>query len=118
MLHSLQMETIALKPLKNKKIDPTNCPIEYTLNQIGGAWKSRLLWAIQFDINRFSQLIERLKISRKTLSKELRELESNGMITRKSYPEVPPRVEYYLTKRGESVFSVVRLMSDWGEDNM
>jgi len=112
------METINLKPLEEKLIDTSNCPIAYTLSLIGGAWKSRLLWALEFDINRFSQLLKQLNISRKTLSKELKELEVNGLITRKSFPEVPPRVEYYLTKKGKSVFSVVRLMSDWGEDNM
>lgn len=118
MLHGRRMETIALKPLEEKVIDTSNCPIAYTLTQIGGVWKSRLLWAIEFDINRFSLLLNKLTISRKSLSKELKELERNGMITRKSFPEVPPRVEYYLTKKGKSVFSVVRLMSDWGEENM
>ena len=90
MLHGRRMETIALIPLEEKVIDTSNCPIAYTLSQIGGVWKSRLLWAIEFDINRFSLLLNKLTISRKSLSKELKELERNGMITRKSFPEVPP----------------------------
>ena len=96
----------------------TKSPIGFTIDQIGGNWKSIILWAIKFELNRFSLLIKELPISRKILSKELKDLEKNGIITRTSYPEVPPRVEYSLTEKGMSLSPLLDLMNNWGEENM
>ncbi|NND78207.1 MAG: helix-turn-helix transcriptional regulator [Flavobacteriales bacterium] len=93
-------------------------PIRYTINQIGGNWKSIILWSIKFKLNRFSLLLKELPISRKMLSKELKDLERNGIIKRTSYPEVPPRVEYSLTEKGKSLSPLLGLMNIWGEQNM
>lgn len=104
--------------IKDQDFKESNSPIGYTIQQIWGNWKSIILWAICFKLNRFSLLIKELHISRKMLSKELKDLESNGIIERKSYPEVLPRVEYTLTEKGRSVIPLLNFMRVWGEDNL
>lgn len=112
------MDDNELKTIRELDFKEANSPIGYTIQQIGGNWKSIILWAIKFKLNRFSLLIKELPISRKMLSKELKDLEKNNIIERKSYPEVPPRVEYSLTEKGRSIFPLLNLMRDWGENNM
>ena len=93
------------------------CTVSVTLNIIGGKWKSLILWQLSFKTLRFSQLQRRLaKVTQKMLTQQLRELERDGLIHRKVYAEVPPRVEYSLTPLGESVVPILRLMYQWGED--
>ena len=76
-----------------------------------------ILWQLSFKTLRFSQLQRRLaKVTQKMLTQQLRELERDGLIHRKVYAEVPPRVEYSLTKLGESVVPILQLMYQWGED--
>ena len=104
--------------MEQKRFNPENCPVVHTMDQIGGNWKPIILWAVKFKINRFSLLLKELPISRKMLSKELKELEKNGILIRTSFPEVPPRVEYSLSDKGQSVIPLIHHMCDWGEDNM
>lgn len=111
------METIKLKPINKKRFNPNNCPVVYTMSQIGGNWKPVILWAIRFEINRFSLLLKELPISRKMLSKELKALEQSNILIRTSFPEVPPRVEYSLSEKGQSLIPLIHLMCDWGEDH-
>jgi len=111
------METIKLKPLKEKKYNPNNCPITYTMEQMGGTWKPEIIWAVKFGVNRFSLLLKELNISRKMLSKKLKELEESGILVRTSFPEVPPRVEYSFGKKGDSIIPIIHHMYDWGENN-
>ena len=93
------------------------CNVSVTLDIIGGKWKSLILWQLSFKTLRFSQLQRRLtKVTQKMLTQQLRELERDGLISRKVYAEVPPRVEYSLTTRGESVVPILKLMYQWGEE--
>ncbi len=93
------------------------CTVAVTLEIIGGKWKSLILWHLSFKTLRFSQLQRRLgTITQKMLTQQLRELEGDGMINRKVYAEVPPRVEYSLTELGESVVPILKLMCQWGKD--
>ena len=93
------------------------CTVSVTLSIIGGKWKSLILWQLSFKTLRFSQLQRRLaKVTQKMLTQQLRELERDGLIHRKVYAEVPPRVEYSLTPLGESVVPILQLMYQWGED--
>lgn len=93
------------------------CNVSVTLSIIGGKWKSLILWQLSFKTLRFSQLQRRLvKVTQKMLTQQLRELEHDGLIHRKVYAEVPPRVEYSLTPLGKSVVPILRLMYQWGED--
>ncbi len=93
------------------------CTVSVTLEIIGGKWKSLILWHLSFKTLRFSQLQRRLvKVTQKMLTQQLRELEADGLIHRKVYAEVPPRVEYSLTELGKSVVPILQQMSQWGKD--
>lgn len=87
---------------------------------ISGKWKILIIWYISFyKVQRFNELQRRLDgITHSTLSKQLRELEADGMICRRVYPEVPPRVEYRLTALGESFVPLLKQMQKWSEDNL
>lgn len=93
------------------------CTVSVTLEIIGGKWKSLILWHLSFRTLRFSQLQRRLTgVTQKMLTQQLRELEGVGMIHRQVYPEVPPRVEYSLTERGQSLVPMLQMMCDWGKN--
>lgn len=90
-------------------------PIDYTMRTIGGKWKPIILYLISEDINRFGLLRRGVfGISKQMLTKQLRELEADGLITRKIYAEIPPRVEYFITKKGDSIFPIIDSMKAWG----
>jgi DNA-binding HxlR family transcriptional regulator len=94
----------------------TNCPAEATLHVIGGTWKVPILWHLAGEVKRFSQLQRDLPgVTQKMLTRQLRQLEHDEIVTRKVYPQVPPRVEYGLTPRGRSLLPVVAAMCDWGK---
>lgn len=91
----------------------------YTLSLINGKYKMIIMyWLYQNKVIRFNEL-KRLvgTISFKTLSTTLKELEQDKLIERKEYPQVPPKVEYSLTRRGKSLMPIFNLMCRWGEDN-
>lgn len=93
------------------------CSMELTLDLIGGKWKSLLLWHLANNkVMRFSEL-NRLhpKLTQKMLTQQLRELERDGLISRKVYPQVPPKVEYSLTLLGEKLTPILGSLCDWGK---
>jgi len=97
------------------KPSPTHCPAELTLRVIDGRWKIPILWRLACETLRFSQLRRDLAgCSPKMLTRQLREMERDGLVCRKVYPQVPPKVEYSLTSRGKSLKPVVRAMCHWG----
>jgi len=82
---------------------------------IGGKWKTIIMYLITHDVNRFGIMLRMIDgISKKMLTKQLRELESDGLINRKVYAEVPPRVEYSITKKGKSIKPIIIAMREWG----
>ncbi len=87
---------------------------------ISGKWKILIIWYISvYRIQRFGELQRRLDgITQSTLTKQLRELESDGVISRKIYPQVPPRTEYSLTETGESFVPILLEMQKWSEKNL
>jgi len=92
-----------------------SCPVETTLRIIGGRWKVLVLHELLDGMHRFSELDRALPgISSRTLTRQLRELEAHGVIDRKVYREVPPRVEYRLTKLGKSLEGILLAMHEWG----
>ncbi len=103
----------------NNKNEELDCPISYTLSVLGGKWKWAILFLIFRDrVIRYSKLKDYLpSIAHKTLSQQLKELENSGMIHREQYIQVPPKVEYSLTKKGETLIPILQLMSQWGEKN-
>ncbi|HXJ14638.1 MAG TPA: helix-turn-helix domain-containing protein [Candidatus Limnocylindrales bacterium] len=92
------------------------CPVKLTADIIGGKWKPLILFYLEPGPQRFSQLQRFIPNStKKMLTKHLRELERDGLIHRKVFVQVPPRVEYSLTTHGQSLKPILRLMSAWGE---
>ena len=92
-----------------------NCPVTATMGIIGGKWKILIIFMIYNEINRFGKMGMVLKdISKQMLTTQLRELENDGIIKRIIYPEIPPRVEYFLTEKGKSLLPIIDLMKDWG----
>lgn len=97
-------------------MEQTNaCPVSATLELIGGKYKALILWHLSEGTLRYSDLRKRItNATAKMLTQQLRELESSDLIHREVFPVVPPRVEYSLTKLGESLLPVLVTMRDWG----
>jgi len=92
-----------------------NCPMEMTIDLIGGKWKALLLWNLSVRTLRFGELQRQFpQLTQKMLTQQLRELVRDGLINRKSYDEMPPRVEYSLTEFGSTIMPVLHAMNRWG----
>jgi DNA-binding HxlR family transcriptional regulator len=94
-----------------------SCSVEVTIGVIGGKWKSVILYHLMHKrVIRFGELRRLLpRATAQMLTAQLRELEADGVISRKVYPQVPPKVEYSLTPFGESLVPIIRGMANWGE---
>ena len=93
------------------------CPVETTLMLIGDKWKVLILRDLMPGIKRFGELKKSIgSVSQKVLTAQLRDMEERGLLTRKVYAEVPPRVEYTLTDLGYSLKPVLDAMKNWGEE--
>jgi DNA-binding HxlR family transcriptional regulator len=91
------------------------CQVELAMDLLGGKWKGVILWYLQGGTLRFTDIKKRIvTISEKVLIRELRELEKAGLITRKIYPEVPPKVEYCLSEFGQTLAPVLNAVSEFG----
>ena len=92
-----------------------NCPVEATLELIGGKYKALILWHLSEGKLRFSELKKVIKSATpKMLTQQLRELETNELIHREVFPVIPPKVEYSLTETGRSLMPILIAMRDWG----
>jgi DNA-binding HxlR family transcriptional regulator len=109
-----------------RKINSTNyqnetelaaiCPMHNVMNVLGGRWKIALLYFIHQKHNRFSLLLRKMPfITTKMLSQQLKELEQDKLVIRKIYAVMPPKVEYSLTKRGQTLLPVLEELYHWGE---
>lgn len=104
---------------KTKKVRQYNCPVEATLDVIGGKWKVVILFWLQDNISRFGELRRKIPdISERMLTQQLRELEEQGVVLRKVYPVVPPKVEYSLTAYGRTLGPITGLMCEWGKKHI
>ena len=91
------------------------CPVKLTTDVIGGKWKPLILFYLESGTKRFGELRKLIPgMTQKMLTQHLRDLERDGVIRRKVYAVVPPRVEYSLTRHGESLKPILKLMSAWG----
>ena len=96
-----------------------HCPIEAAVDVFGGKWKALILWWLQERTWRFAELRRQIPgITEKMLTQQLRELEADGIVQRRVYPTVPPRVEYWLTEYGRSLKRALRSICDWGRAHM
>lgn len=93
------------------------CPVEVTLDLIGGKWKPLILWHLkERGVLRHGELRRRIPtITQKMLTQQLRQLEGDGLVHREQYPEVPPRVEYSLTEYGRDLQALLDQFCDWGK---
>ncbi len=97
--------------------DKYNCPVDATIDLIGGKYKAVILWHLIDNKKRFSELKRLIpKATEKMLTQQLKELERDGLIIRTVYPVVPPKVEYSLSNFGKTIIPILKSMYSWGED--
>lgn len=95
------------------------CPVEGTLDVIGGKWKGVVLFHLLDGTKRFNELHRLMPgVTQRMLTRQLRELEADGLIHREVYAEVPPRVEYSMTAKGETLRQIILALKDWGESHV
>ena len=106
---------IALRKRKEWNCSP-GCPVEAALEWIGGKWKGVVLYHLLHDGSlRFGELGKKLPtVTQRMLTRQLRELERDGLVDRKVFPQVPPKVVYSLTERGKSLKEVIDVLAAWG----
>lgn len=94
-----------------------HCPLEMTIDLIGGKWKVILLWNLSNQTLRFNEIRKIFpEATQKMLTQQLRDLEDNGLVSRKVYAQVPPKVEYSITEFGKSLMPILHEMNQWGTD--
>src|SRR5688572_30857438 len=102
----------------NKQRNEKDCGMSYTLTAIGGRWKPAILWRLARGKMRYSELRDSIpNVTERMLVLQLREMEKDGLINRIVYAEVPPRVEYELSAKGNSLKPILKSLSDWGDKN-
>ncbi len=105
--------------IETKKKKEDKCPVTAMLQLIGGKWKPVILYCIRSEKRRFGEISARIPdISRKVLTQQLKELEEDGLVLRKQFNEIPPRVEYELSLLGKSLAPVLHEMEKWGMENI
>ncbi|MBD2255989.1 winged helix-turn-helix transcriptional regulator [Pseudanabaena sp. FACHB-2040] len=93
--------------------------VQTTLKILGGKWKILILWHLKEETRRFSELKRLIpEITEKMLSQQLRELANDGIISRKAYSELPPKVEYSFTAYGKTLVPVLQALCNWGEEHL
>ena len=103
---------------RHTSYEPPACPVEATLELIGGKWKGIVLYYLLDGRLRFSELKRKIGcVTQRMLTKQLRELEASGLVDRIVYAEVPPRVEYELTKAGKILKPILIALKKWGESH-
>ena len=103
--------------MRSKRYDcPRGCPVEAALERIGGKWKGIALYHLLEGPKRYTELKRDVgNVTQRMLTKQLRELEKDGLIVRKVFPVVPPHVEYSLSKKGKTLEPILLALRDWGE---
>ena len=109
------MDNSKVRCIASEKLCDTG--FSYTLSLISGKYKMTILYTLmEFTIVRYNELQRYIKgISYKTLSLSLEELENDGLIIRKEYPQIPPKVEYSLSERGKSLMPILDALCEWGD---
>lgn len=108
---------MSISCIQDAKLEETG--FSYTMSLIQGKYKMFILYTLmEYKVVRFNELKKYIgTISYKTLSATLKELEADGLVHRKEYPQIPPKVEYSLTERGKSLIPILDQMCEWGEEN-
>lgn len=94
----------------------SNNPVNLTLKVIGGKWKPLILWYLHQKTLRFNELKKHMTgVTQKMLTQELKEMEKDGLVKRKVYPVIPPKVEYSVTAYGRTLLPILKAMDMWGQ---
>lgn len=106
--------------MAKKNINNTNCMVDYAFQRVGGKYKGRIIWYLSENtLLRYGELKKTIKgITAKMLTQTLRELEDDGLINRKVYHQVPPKVEYSLTETGNELIPFIKHLYRWAEKQM
>ncbi len=109
-----------MKKNEKKYTEAKECPITIFMSEIGGKWKPVIIWLLLLKkVMRFNELNKAINgISQKMLSQQLKDLEKKGLVLRKSYPVIPPKVEYRLTKKGKTLESLLTEIMQWSKDHL
>ena len=110
---------MSMEKFEKRIMSLTDTPFGYTLSMIGGKWRLVILyWLVEYDTIRFNEMQRKIgTITYKTLSTELKEMEADGLIIRREYPQIPPKVEYSLSEKGRSLLPIMEIMCKWGTEN-
>ncbi|MFE0555359.1 helix-turn-helix domain-containing protein [Paenibacillus lautus] len=110
---------MSMAEFKGKVKNVQDTPFGYTISIIGGKWKMVIMYLLaENQTVRFNDLKRQIgAITYKTLSSQLKELEADGLVTRKEYPQVPPKVEYSLTDKAETLLPILEQLCEWGAKN-
>ncbi|GEM51542.1 winged helix-turn-helix transcriptional regulator [Empedobacter brevis] len=101
---------------KQAAIEQKVCPLEFAVNAISGKWKIPIVWQINEGKKRPSEFLKGIgKVDRRVLNQQLKEMEQSGILSKVSFPELPPRVEYSLTPLGKELVKVLWQLNSWGE---
>lgn len=100
---------------KEKTTENKICPLEFAVNTISGKWKIPIVWQINEGKKRPSEFLRGIgTVDRRVLNQQLNEMIQDGILTKESFPELPPRVEYSLTELGGKLVEVLWKLNDWG----
>ena len=113
------MDTVSEAHQTNQRFEQYDCsggcPVEAALEQIAGKWKGLIIYHLMEETLRFNELARRVgNVTQRSLTKQLRELEADGIVHRKVFAVVPPRVEYSLTDKGRRLRSAIDALRNWG----
>lgn len=102
--------------IKERTIEEKICPLEFAVNAISAKWKVPIVWRINEGEKRPSEILRGItKVDRRVLNQQLKELEQDGILSKKIFNELPPRVEYSLTPLGKKLVDVLWKLNEWGE---
>lgn len=109
----------APRSIRGVRGEPYVCGLDAAMDIVGGKWKALILWALNERTHRFGELKRTVPgVSEKMLAQQLRELESDGIVHREVFDEVPPRVEYSLTEVGVALNAALVPLGDWGDERL
>jgi DNA-binding HxlR family transcriptional regulator len=113
------MDTVVTAARHSRLDCSPGCSVEATLSLIDGKWKGVILFHLLDGIMRFNEIRRRVPgVTQRTLTNQLRDLEADGLINRKVYAQVPPKVEYTLSERGRTLEPVLIALKQWGDANL
>lgn len=113
---SLRVKKVNIMNTSEVAIKKLTCPLEKAVSTISGKWKIQIIWQINEGKKRPSEFLRGInKVDRRVLNQHLSQMISDGLLTKKSFNELPPRVEYSLTEIGEELVDVLWKLNDWGK---